>query len=1229
MKMIIAVLTILAAVLCASSGMAQETRGTISGSVYDSSGAGIPGAKITVTEVRTGVRTVITSDNAGNYNVPFLPPGNYEVQAEMTGFRGFVRRAIQLASGDHTIIDITLQLGQMGQTVEVTAAAPLLDTANSSTGQTITTKQVEDFPLNGRNPIMIAQLAIGVIATGNPTLVHPFDNGAAAAWSIGGAPSQTSEILMDGAPNATWDNRAAYAPPQDAVQEVKVKAFDTDAAYGHTASGTINEVMKTGTNRLHGSVYEFTQPSSLAANSLFNDLAGIPVQATKFNQYGLTVGGPVVLPKLFNGRNKLFWFFAYEKLKDSQPNAKFLTVPTDAERTGDFSALSKLGPSYQIYNPFSGTLSGNTVNRQPFKCGASGNPITPELTAGPGFGTQTGGTPCNKLPQQLLNPVALAYLNFYPKPNLTGTSTGYANYGNNVTTDDDYSNELGRLDWAMSSRSRLAFNARHNTQFQSKNNYFGNHSTGSLLTRENWGGTVDEVYTVNSSMVIDVRANYTRMREAHPAPLVGFDPASLGFPSYVTSTSIYKQLPAISFGSSCGSDTTQASSFDCFGGTGSDLIPSQSYQLFGDVVKQLRSHTLKFGVDARQYKLDAQSYGASAGSYTFRTQWTNGPTSSSPASNFGQDFAAFLLGVPTLGQFDLNAHGIYTSNYYGFFVQDDWRVKRNLTINLGVRFDHDTPYTEKLGRTNNGFDRTATNPVAGAAIAAFNAKTASKMPFPVNFAVPGGLTFPSPSDGAVYDNTSHLVSPRLGFAWTPGIFHEKTVIRGGFGLFVQPVALSNLNPTGSYSTSPILTQQGFSQTTQFVVPANFLVPGTTLSNPFPTGILQPVGSAAGLATFNGQNVIFLNPKMANPYSQRWTVGVQHAITPNTLIEVAYIGNHAVHLPVAFVQLNGIPRQFLSTLPRRDQTLITTLTASVPNPFAGLLPGTSLNGTNTTVQQVLAPFPQYPVTDSTTFSSGLVERNANLGSSYFHSLNVRLEKRLSKGLQLVGIYGFSKLIERDEFLNATDLNPEKRISPFDHTHRFVVAANYELPIGRGKALNLEPRWADLLVGGWHLNGIYTYQTGAPILWMNGSTNNPGDYPLCAVAVTNGLCPVGSEGVTLDPGSLHLDNRHINGTAFDTSHFVTASGGQFQFHLRTLPTTFSSLRQDGQNNFDASILKSFNINESTYFQFRLEAFNLVNHPTFGAPNTQVNSTNFGLVNTQANRPRQLQIGVRFVF
>jgi hypothetical protein len=1227
MKTSVAVFIVASILLCVGRGWAQESRATISGAVYDASGASIAGAKITVTEVRTGVNTLSTSDGAGHYTVPFLPPGDYQVHAEMTGFKSFVRSGIHLAAGEQPIIDITLEVGQVSQTVEVREEAPLIDYANSAMGQTITTKQVEDFPLNGRNPIMVAQLAIGVIATGNPTLVHPFDNGAGAAWSIGGTPSQTSELLMDGAPNATWDNRAAYAPSQDAVQEVKVKAFDTDAAYGHTASGTINEVMKTGTNRLHGSVYEFTQPSALAANSVFNGLARIPLQDTKYNQYGFTAGGPIIVPKLYDGRNRLFWFFSWEKLTDSQPNTKFLTVPTDAERTGDFSTLLKLGSSYQIYNPYSGTLNGTTVNRQPFKCDSSGNPITPRLTPGTGFGTQAGGTPCNKIPQQLLNPVALAYLNFYPKPNLAGTATGYSNLGNSSTTDDDYSNELGRLDWATSNRSRLSFNVRHNTEVQSKNNYFRNHTTGSMLTRENWGATVDEVYTFNPSLILNVRANYTRMREAHPAPLAGFDPTSLGFPSYLGSSSTYRQLPAISFGSSCGNDTTQASSFDCFSSTTSDFIPSQSYQLFGDVVKQLGTHALKFGVDARQYRLDAQNYGASTGSFTFTTQWTNGPTSSSPAANFGQDFAAFLLGLPTTGSYDLNTRGTYTSYYSGFFLQDDWRRKRNLTLNLGLRFDYQTPYAEKLGRTNNGFNFTAKNPIADTAIAAYNAKTASKMPFPINFVVPGGLTFPSPSDGRVYNNQSRLVSPRVGFAWSPGRFHDKTVIRGGFGLFVQPIALSNLNPTGSYSTSPILTQQGFNQTTQVAVPTNFLVPSTNLSDPFPNGFLPPVGSSAGLGTFNGQNVMFLNPQMNNPYSERWTLGIQHTITQSTAIELAYIGNHAVHLPVAFVQFDGIPRQYLSTLPRRDTALINTLNASVPNPFAGLLPGTSLNGANTTVRQVVGPFPQYPVADSTTFSSGLVERNGSLGSSYFHGLNVRVERRFSQGLQLVGIYGFSKLIERDEFLNATDSTPEKRISPFDHTQRFVIGADYELPIGRGRRLDVGSRWLDLLVGGWNLNGIYTYQTGAPILWMNGSSNNPGDYPLCDVAVSNGLCPQGSEAVSLS--SLHLNNRRISGPAFDTSHFVTASAGQFQFHLRTLSTTFSDLRQDGQNNFDASILKRVAINEITYFQFRLEAFNVLNHPSFGAPNTQVNSTSFAVINTQANRPRQLQVGVRFVF
>jgi hypothetical protein len=246
--------------------------------------------------------------------------------------------------------------------------------------------------------------------------------------------------------------------------------------------------------------------------------------------------------------------------------------------------------------------------------------------------------------------------------------------------------------------------------------------------------------------------------------------------------------------------------------------------------------------------------------------------------------------------------------------------------------------------------------------------------------------------------------------------------------------------------------------------------------------------------------------------------------------------------------------------------------------------------------------------------------------------MRVEKRLSQGLSFIGVYSWSKLIERDSWLNNTDLIPEKRVSPFDHPQHFVAAMNYELPIGKGRLLNLESTWADRLLGGWSTNAIYSYQTGAPILWMNGSTNNPGDYPLCAVATVAGSCPNGANGVPQAATSLPItmvNNRQVDSASFYTSQFVTASGQQFQFHLRTLPTTFSNLRQDGINNFDASVIKRFTLSESTYFQFRMEAFNILNHPTFGAPNTQITSSNFGLINSQANRPRQLQIGLRFVF
>jgi hypothetical protein len=1066
----------------------------------------------------------------------------------------------------------------------------LLNTDNASIGQAITTKQVEDIPLNGRTPLMLAVLAIGVTPTAAPTLVHPFDLGAPAAFSIAGTPSQASEILLDGVPDETWDGRVAYNPPVDAVQEVRVKAFDSDASFGHTEGGTMNQVLKTGTNGLHGSLWEFNQPDTLTANDFFLNRSGKARAVTHFNQYGLTAGGPVIIPKVFNGRNKLFWFFAFEGLKDAQPNPQFLTVPTAAERQGDFSALLAAGSQYQLYNPFTAVQNGTTITRSAF----------------------TG----NVIPQNLLNPIALAYLNLYPQPNVTlGVGpTGTNNYVSSVPTTDNYNNEMGRLDYNLSDRERMFFDGRAASETQSKGEYFGNPAEGSLLYRSPVGGTFDNIFIANPTTVADLRVNFTRLAETHGLPSTGFNPTSLGFPSYIAGSSEYLQMPVIAL-----------TTYQALGAQGASNYPSQSFQIFGDVVKTIGNHTLKFGADLRQYRMNFIVDGYSTGQFSFGNTWVRSSSSASSTVAQGQDLASFLLGLPTAGDYDIESYGSFYNYYAAPYIQDDWRVRRDLTLNLGLRYDYNGPVHEKYGRTANGFDYTDANPIASAAQAAYAGNPVPQIPVG-SFNVPGGLTFASPNNNAIYRNTSHLVSPRFGFAWNPKMLKD-TVIRGGFGMFVAPITIANLAVTGAYSTTPILAQEGFSQSTAMTVTNNnYLTPAATLSNPFPNGILPPSGSSLGLGTFNGQSVNFLNPQMKNPYSLRWDFAVQHEFGHNNLFEVAYIGNHSVHLPINLTQLNGIPRQYMSTLPTRDQSVISTLTATVPNPFKGLLPNSSnLNGSTTALANLLAPYPEFAVGDSSTGwsgSSGVIEDQLDDGRSYYESLNVRFERRLSHGLSAIANYGWSRLIEQDSWLNASDPVPEKRISPFDHPQRIVLAIMYDLPFGKGQPINVNSRWLDAIVGGWHINSVYTYQLGAPLVWANGSTTSPGDYVFFG-----------------GPGALpaSFNNEQANTTtagvalpSFNTSLFATNSSQTFEYHIRTFSSTFPNVRQDAINEWDPSMLKSFHFTESSYLQLRFEFFNMLNHPNFAAPNT-LSATNsaFGVITAVANRPRTIQLGARIVF
>jgi hypothetical protein len=1167
------------AVLLGSATFAQETRGTFSGSVTDPQGASIPNAKITITETRTGAKNTTVSGATGKYTVPFLPLGTYDIDAEAAGFKKFSQKGLTLSAGENPVIDIKLQVGAQSEQVTITAEAPVLNTSGPTLGQVITTAEVEDVPINGRTPGMLGNLAMGVISTFEPGPVRPFDNSAVNSITIGGAPSTHNEMLLDGAPNAGQANQMAYSPMVDAVTEVRVAAFDMDAANGHAMGGSVNVITKSGTNDLHGSAYIYNQTSAVDANTFFNNRNNVSRPPYHQNQYGITAGGPVYVPKVFNGRNRVFWFFGWEGMRDSDPADSpletgspedFTAVPTAAERGGDFSALANLAKNPAIiYDPRSGVLNGTQVVRTPF--------------------------PNNLVPSNLFDPVAKAYLNLFPAANAPGLAIGNGqnNYLINAIDSDGYDNELGRMDINITGRNRLSFDARHNYRAQTKNPFFGitNPATGNYLFRINQGAMVEDVATITPTLISDFRFNWTRYFENHSAPADGFDPATLGFPSYIDGNAEFKMLPYITFNSTTVSAGARQD-YEPLGYNGDGTNVNDIFQIYEQVMKIHGNHTIKMGVDARQYRWSAFTFGNPSGTYSFKGDWTDTATVSASGTAtagtpvFGQDLAQFLLGVPSGGSLDLNTQTTVQTNYLGMFINDDWRVKNNLTLNLGVRFDHDFPETERYNRSVNGFDPAANNGIAAAAAAAYAANPQPQLPA-ASFKALGGVTFASAGSPQIYHSNSKIFSPRIGFAWTPHLFDDKTVIRGGVGVLVDPIQLPGPN-------SP-----GFSQQTPVPTVTPLLTPyPATLSNPFPNGFLRASGSSLGAATFLGSGITFVNPNTVNPYNIRWELSIQRQLPANMVLEVAYIGSHSVHEYIS-TNLDYIPRQYLSTSLVRDNATINTLTGTLTNanPLKGLIPNnTTLNGANTTLQTLVLPYPQF---------TGVTMLNNPAGSGYFESLAVRLQKRYGNGLILLENFDWNRMEDRLAYLNPSDSAPEKRISSDSRPLRNVFTATYQLPIGRNRKLNLQNRVVDFLVGGWQSSGVVTLQSGPTLSW--------GNYIYWG-------------------GPLNLNAHQPNGTAFDTNQFDTIStpvNHQLANNIQTFDLQFNNLRRDPTNQIDASLDKSFKFGERRYLQVRFEAYNLANHVTFGGPNTAPTNAAFGTIGSQANTPRRLETALRLVW
>jgi hypothetical protein len=534
----------------------------------------------------------------------------------------------------------------------------------------------------------------------------------------------------------------------------------------------------------------------------------------------------------------------------------------------------------------------------------------------------------------------------------------------------------------------------------------------------------------------------------------------------------------------------------------------------------------------------------------------------------GQSLAALLLGLPTGGEFDRNAEGTYRQDYAALYVADDWRIRSNLTLTMGLRFDKDFPTTERLNRNVNGFALNSANPIQAAAQAAYAKSPAPQIPA-ASFTTPGGLTYAGPGDRDIYHDGSHIFSPRVGFAWTPIRSQPQMVLRGGFATFTYPVPINGINQEGLSLVTPVTPTLN-----------NYVTPYATLSTPFPAGLQQPV--PLNETTALGTRVSFANPNLLNPYTMVWNLDLVRQITGTMVVEAGYQGNHAVHL-METRQLDSIPLPYLSTTLARNQAAINLLSTPVANPFKGLFPNStaSLNSaTSIALQQLLMPFPEY---------TGVTETGANDATTYYDMGFVRAEKRFSSGLQFNAVYAHSRLMAR-----TVRLNPEtallNMVSPQDYPNRFVASAVYQTPFGKH------------LFGGWVVSTIFTYQTGSPLNWGN-------------VIYLGGP-------LDLSP---HDPRRTFNSTAFDT-----VSGDQLADNWRTFPQFFSNLRADSIKNDDLAVSKTFKYRERANLSLRFDFYNLFNHPVFAAPSLTPTSEAFGTITSgTANRARVIQLAGRAIW
>jgi hypothetical protein len=1229
---------------------AQSDRGSIAGSVLDSTGAGLPGAAITIKGADTGSLYQTVSSGSGSYRVNDIAIGRYDVTVEAKGFKTSLQKGVVIEISTVAALNVTLQPGNVKEEVTVLADAPTIQTESSDIGTVMSDKQIHELPLmlaatsqsgGVRSPEVFIMLTPGV--TGAGTMAF---NPAAGIYEtkISGGQNFGTEILLDGASAQRSDSGAAFdqtAPSVEALTEFKVTTSSPSAEYGHTSGGVESFTTKSGTNKYHGSLFDLFQNNAANAAPWVNGLnevtTGTP--SDHQNDFGGALGGPVWIPHIYDGHDKTFFFFSWEQYRNNPGLVNnVLTLPTAAERGGDFSAL--LGPGVvdpTTHSPVINPCTGNQVLR-----GEIFDPSTTQVVGGqtcrmpfPTDNVITSG------PTLKLSAVAQKVLGYLPGTNRAGLpgSNGspglQQNYLNPAGTSPDIITQTTfRIDENVTNKSKMFFSysSRQQNILNGANvdlpapltpgNYFNTYFTHYL--RFGWD------YLASPTVLNHFNVGFNRIYTASVAPSVNGSnwESVLGIPgaSGPTFPQIAFNGGAEGFGYSSYSDNNYA-------------LQVPNALVVADSVSWTRGrHSMRFGFDWRSYQYSLRNTGPESPNYTFSSNETTfGPIAQqSDAGQAGDPMASFLLGLPDVENLSVSSHfSRWVQNYYAAYVQDDFKARRNLTVNMGLRWDIDTPRHEATG-AQSVLSLTATNP-----------DTPGQ---------PGALIYGRSATGA--QTYFKNFGPRLGFAYSPDRI-PNTVFRGAYSIYYAALFYSDF---GYNLASGTTATPNFQNSDSFT-------PVSSLDAGFPTYTLPSNANDPTLNTFTHNTLSFAAPGYGRPgMVQNWNFQMQHQIAPDLIMSIGYVGQHATRLLSQLAEVNTINPEYnylgSALSDRVDGTdglggpaILASLGKTVPSWF---VPG--WGSATATVGQLLRPFPQY----GTITSSCCLE---NLGQSTYNALQATLERRFRNGLNLLASYTFSKtLTDADTAFptetgfsssvfgaqNPYNLKAEKAVSYQDIPHTFVISYLYELPMGHGKKY-LNHGVASKVAGGWQISGIQRYQAGSPTVINEYATANPystGNYRYSLIpgqsvfgsnpvqwtpalnSSWNSSCQE-SNGLWSRPSKYAAAPSPVNCAAFEDPSAVNPlpGGAVRQYAFGNLPTALSWWRSPGYKNEDASLIKRTEIREGQSILLKFDFQNVFNRHTLGGIDGYPGDTFFGVPggsgHNNLNNPRTLQATIRYEF